>query len=553
MGLVSCIALIIGACVGSAIFSLSGVTVFYAGASAIVSWAIAAVVYLAYGVLLAELSSRYPHSGGIFIFPYRAMPGRVGTFFAFVSGWGYVISNIIAIGFSSIFMGLFFTQGFADAGFDAISVTLVALLISVGIVLLGGKRSLFVQNSLVVLLVLSLLLYCSIAFFGGKFDVSSFDCFFSSGSFGNTGFLVAVPIAMVAYGGCVVIPFMVSEVRKPEKNVHRSLLFGLMAVAVLYVAVVAAIIGSLPMSVISSDETKRMIPLFASVTDGTLGEYTVLTKVISLSGTVALMTTVIALLRVNAHAIRIMAELGFFPSVFSRENKNGVMVPSVILMTAMAFLLSLIPSSTERLISLGAFLNVFSMAVTIIALIVSRKKFVSTGYRAPLGLFLPIAVLTVFLLCYMPGFLQDGNWMKYGLTFAVYVVGITMFFMRYKTARKRVSGIVVRGKGHGHLHGLPTANLELFEGNEPPRGVWSTTVFVQGGIYKGVTNVGLRPSDDSSQIQTVETMILDFDRDLYGQRMTLEFDTYIRETVRFADLDQLRLQVEDDIRFSRSH
>lgn len=552
MGLVSCTALIVGACVGSAIFSLSGVTVFYAGASAVVSWAVAALIYMAYGLLLAELSSMYPHSGGIFVFPRRAMPGRAGSFLAFLSGWGYVISNIIAIAFSSIFMGVFFVEGFGEYCSDARIVTPVALALSVAVVLLGGKRSQLVQNILVAVLVLSLLLYCFFAFFAGGFDASAFSDFFSSGFYGNIGFLYAIPIAMVAYGGCVVIPFMVSEVRRPERNIRRSLLLGLLVVAVLYVTVIVAVVGTLPMSVIISDESRRMIPLFASVTDGKLAGYAALSKIISVSGTIALMTTVIALLRVNSHAIRAMSEMGFFPSVFSRENRNGVMVASVIFMTAVSLLLSAAPWSTERLISLGAVLNIVSMAVTILSLIISRRKKKHSDFKAPLGIFLPVAVITVFVICYLPD-IMDGSLIKCLASAMVYLVGTAVFLSRYRVSQKRVSGMVVRGKGHGHLHGMPTANLELFEGDVPPQGVWCTKVFVGGKIFSGVTNVGLRPSDDNSSVQTVETLILDFDGDLYGQQMTLHFNLFIRDTRRFENLDQLRLQVEKDIQFCRTH
>ena len=60
LGFVSCVALVVGACVGSAIFSLSGLTIFFAGASAVLSWIIAAVVFSLYGMLVAELAVRYP-------------------------------------------------------------------------------------------------------------------------------------------------------------------------------------------------------------------------------------------------------------------------------------------------------------------------------------------------------------------------------------------------------------------------------------------------------------------------------------------------------------
>ena len=73
IGLVSCVTMIAGGMIGSAIFSLSGMTMYNAGASAIVSWAIAAVIMLIYGLVCAELSTIFPKSGGVFVFPSKAL------------------------------------------------------------------------------------------------------------------------------------------------------------------------------------------------------------------------------------------------------------------------------------------------------------------------------------------------------------------------------------------------------------------------------------------------------------------------------------------------
>ena len=60
LGLVACIAILTGGCIGSAIFSLSGLTMYYAGPAAIITWIVAAIILGCYGVQVAELSVRYP-------------------------------------------------------------------------------------------------------------------------------------------------------------------------------------------------------------------------------------------------------------------------------------------------------------------------------------------------------------------------------------------------------------------------------------------------------------------------------------------------------------
>ena len=109
-------------------------------------------------------------------------------------------------------------------------------------------------------------------------------------------------------------------------------------------------------------------------------------------------------------------------------------------------------------------------------------------------------------------------------------------------------GEVVRGKGKGHLHGMPTANLRVEPGTQlPPEGVYAARVFLRGEEYRGLTNIGRRPSDDDMPHVTVETHILDFSGDIYGEELTLELVAYIRGIRRFeGGLDELREQLVKD-------
>ena len=109
-------------------------------------------------------------------------------------------------------------------------------------------------------------------------------------------------------------------------------------------------------------------------------------------------------------------------------------------------------------------------------------------------------------------------------------------------------GSVVRGKGKGHLHGMPTANLAVEAGTVLPKeGVYAARVFLRGEEYRGLTNVGRRPSDDDMPLITVETYILDFSGDIYGEMLTLELLHYLRGIRRFeGGLDELREQLKKD-------
>lgn len=540
MKLFSCVATIMSACIGSAIFSISGLTIYTAGPAAIVSWILAAAVFGFYGYLVTRLAGIYPRSGGIYLFPRRAFGGRAGRVLGFVSGWGYIVSNIIAIAFSAIYAVVYLTAGFPMfKGYEVI-ISILIVLLAFGILLFSPKRSQIIQNTLVLILVAAMVLYSSFAFFGGGFELSRFNHFFTSGAGGTGGFLSAVPLALVAYGGCVVIAFLASDVSKPEKNIPRSLAIGLGAVALLYALLIAGVVGNLPQGAMD-DESMRYIPMFAAVSGGGLSNWPWMNQIISLSAFLALFTTVIALLRVNSRAMQAISLEGLLPGLFANESRRGVPVWALAILVLISASLCLAPHWTEHMIRLGAVLNIVSMTVTVLSLIASRK-----GSPA-----LPIFTIIILWICYIPELFDDdiSMWI---FTFSVYAAGALLYFACSKLRRVRLTGIVVHGKGHGHLHGMPTANLQPYDVVVmPKRGVWATKVYLDGVEYDGVTNVGLRPTDDDSPVPTVETVILGLNRDIYGEEITLKFLRYIRPTMKFDNLDQLKQQIDDDISASR--
>jgi len=111
-----------------------------------------------------------------------------------------------------------------------------------------------------------------------------------------------------------------------------------------------------------------------------------------------------------------------------------------------------------------------------------------------------------------------------------------------------IAGRVVRGKGAGRRHGMPTANLACEpEKILPPQGVYGVRAHLGSEVFRGVTNVGLRPSDDDMPHVSVETLLCGFDRDIYGEELLLELCFYLRPTRRFpGGLDEVRQQILRD-------
>ena len=120
-------------------------------------------------------------------------------------------------------------------------------------------------------------------------------------------------------------------------------------------------------------------------------------------------------------------------------------------------------------------------------------------------------------------------------------------FLGYNYSLK---GVVVSGKKLGRKIGFPTANLALYEPLTviPGGGVYGVKVELLGKVYKGVCNIGTRPTVNATEERTIETHILDFNEDIYGLDMRVEFFFKIRDEVKFASLEELASQIEKDKR-----
>ena len=124
--------------------------------------------------------------------------------------------------------------------------------------------------------------------------------------------------------------------------------------------------------------------------------------------------------------------------------------------------------------------------------------------------------------------------------------------MQYEPPLYKLTGTVVHGLGNGHTVGMPTANLPCPAGDQhPPFGVYASIVEVDGMRYIGVTNVGSRPSVDSSPTPTVETWLLDYTGNLYGKQITVGLMRFLRPTVKMESLQAVREQVQKDAEAAR--
>jgi riboflavin kinase/FMN adenylyltransferase len=121
---------------------------------------------------------------------------------------------------------------------------------------------------------------------------------------------------------------------------------------------------------------------------------------------------------------------------------------------------------------------------------------------------------------------------------------------RYLLGRPyQIRGSVVHGDGRGYKIGIPTANLVVDEVKLLPGvGVYACWAEVDGRRWPAATNIGVRPTfDGRSVLPHVEAHLIEFDGDLYGQQVKLEFMAYLRGEQRFPGIDALVAQIRHDI------
>lgn len=111
-----------------------------------------------------------------------------------------------------------------------------------------------------------------------------------------------------------------------------------------------------------------------------------------------------------------------------------------------------------------------------------------------------------------------------------------------------VHGEVVYGKQNGEIMGFKTANIDVKKDiTLPKKGVYYTSTIVKGKLYKSITNIGFNPTFNGESL-SVETHLLDFCEDIYGEEIEIFFHMHKRDEIKFDTLEELVKQINSDIK-----
>ena len=111
---------------------------------------------------------------------------------------------------------------------------------------------------------------------------------------------------------------------------------------------------------------------------------------------------------------------------------------------------------------------------------------------------------------------------------------------------------MVFGNRLGRTIGIPTANIWVPKSNLPIRGVYAVKAKVKGETFNGIANMGVRPTVGGTS-PVLEIHIFDFNKEIYGERIEVEFFKKIRNEQKFENLNKLKEQINLDIKKTKKY
>ena len=260
LGLVATVALVVGNMVGTSIYTLPATLAASTGPLGLVAWAVTAAGYLLVAIVYASLGTRYPATGGPYVFAREAF----GDFAAFQTVWAYWFSAVI--GNAAIVTGVVgYAVGFSGAlaGSVLLQFALAQALLW-GLCLLnvrGVRESGRFQTTVMVLNIVPLLAVSLLAL--RRFDAANLEPFAPNG----LGSLAAGAALIVwAYSGVESATVPAEEVQAPERTIRRGTMLGYAVGTLVFLVSAAAVAGSMPNALIAS--TARPLALMAERAGG---------------------------------------------------------------------------------------------------------------------------------------------------------------------------------------------------------------------------------------------------------------------------------------------
>jgi len=406
----------------SGIFVLPGLAVGITGSSVWLAFLVAALCILPAVLSKSELATAMPKSGGTYVYIERAF----GPLFGTIAGIGLWLSLLLKSAFSLVGLSAYLYVLIEIDASSTKRIALFALLVILLLNVFGVKK---VEKTQLIIVSISVLSLIGIVFFGtSSFDSSLLEPVFVDGS---SGFITGVAFLYISYAGVTKIAAVAGEIKNPEKNLPRTMIFSLFLITMIYVLVALVLVGNVEASVLSTD-IKPIHTLFQSIGGNSLGYLAGAVGVITLlsmanSGVLASSRFPFAMGK-----DRLMP--GFLGSVSSR-----FMTPvSAIITTSTLIALAILFLDVVKIAKLASAFKVLMFIFNALSVIVLREtnaQWYNPSFRSPLYPYVQLFGIFsgIVLLAYL-------GIMPLISVFGVFVLGF-IIFMIYGSKTDR-SGVI---------------------------------------------------------------------------------------------------------------
>ena len=406
----------------SGIFVLPGLAVGITGSSVWLAFLVAALCILPAVLSKSELATAMPKSGGTYVYIERAF----GPLFGTIAGIGLWLSLLLKSAFSLVGLSAYLYVLIEIDASSTKGIALFALLVILLLNVFGVKK---VEKTQLIIVSISVLSLIGIVFFGtSSFDSSLLEPVFVDGS---SGFITGVAFLYISYAGVTKIAAVAGEIKNPEKNLPRTMIFSLFLITMIYVLVALVLVGNVEASVLSTD-IKPIHTLFQSIGGNTLG------YVAGAVGVITLLSMANSGVLASSRFPFAMGKDRLMPGFLGSVSSKFMTPVSAIITTSALIALAILFLDVVKIAKLASAFKVLMFIFNELSVIVLREtnaQWYNPSFRSPLYPYVQLFGIFsgIVLLAYL-------GIMPLVSVFGVFVLGF-IIFMIYGSKTDR-SGVI---------------------------------------------------------------------------------------------------------------
>ena len=406
----------------SGIFVLPGLAVGITGSSVWLAFLVAALCILPAVLSKSELATAMPKSGGTYVYIERAF----GPLFGTIAGIGLWLSLLLKSAFSLVGLSAYLYVLIEIDASSTKGIALFALLVILLLNVFGVKK---VEKTQLIIVSISVLSLIGIVFFGtSSFDSSLLEPVFVDGS---SGFITGVAFLYISYAGVTKIAAVAGEIKNPEKNLPRTMIFSLFLITMIYVLVALVLVGNVEASVLSTD-IKPIHTLFQSIGGNTLG------YVAGAVGVITLLSMANSGVLASSRFPFAMGKDRLMPGFLGSVSSKFMTPVSAIITTSTLIALAILFLDVVKIAKLASAFKVLMFIFNELSVIVLREtnaQWYNPSFRSPLYPYVQLFGIFsgIVLLAYL-------GIMPLVSVFGVFVLGF-IIFMVYGSKTDR-SGVI---------------------------------------------------------------------------------------------------------------